>query len=648
MTLSIALFAASIAILPSDRMALADRLFDRGRYAEARREYLALKGEKGVPEEDILYRIAEATRADGDRNAARAAYGEFVSKFPASRHADKARLQRALAGTDADRRAELPALDAEGVPGETRSAALYHLGVLERDPEMLLRASKVDPKGRYAVPARFHRASLLAESKDPHVRRNAVAEFNELSFLKDTALAESALYFAVRCSFTDGRYAEAASLAQRYLKQHPDGAHAGEARIMAAWALYEIGKWSLALSFCGEEKSDAFDFLRAACTLASGDNAKAKALFEKYLQDHPDGLYRKNAELPLARIDFGEAAAGSDKSLMVEAARRSAKLSGSSGDRLRLAWSLQNAQRDDEAREEYSAIARDFPKSADGAEALYLRALMDVRAKKWSEAELALAEALSGPLRDEHRATALFWRGESARRIEHFEEGARFMKEALAAGLPLDEAREARLFLADEDFKAGRVAEAREKYAALVREGACVRMNGARIRNVGRFLLSDRGGASMPEEAIICAEALIGEGDDAAAWRQSGWALKGAAEEKRGSFAAAMEAYRRAMSEKLKAPTEDLPAAAYALGLLETKAGEYDRADATLRETVALCEKDNKTRMLAYLALAENDLAWGRAEDARKYATIVTALFDDKAAAERARAIILRASEAGR
>ena len=64
MTLS-ALILAAIAVLPADRLAMADRLFNRGEYAAARAEYAALDGEKSVPAEELLYRLAECDRAMG-------------------------------------------------------------------------------------------------------------------------------------------------------------------------------------------------------------------------------------------------------------------------------------------------------------------------------------------------------------------------------------------------------------------------------------------------------------------------------------------------------------------------------------------------------------------------------------------------------
>ena len=132
-------------------MAMADRLFDKGRYQQAKAEYVALEGANGIAQDERLYRLAECERALGDKTAARAAYAELLERFPMSRHAPRARLMRALAGTDEEQRAELRVLDTDKTPGELRASALYHLGVLNNDADALARAVKADQKGRYAV-----------------------------------------------------------------------------------------------------------------------------------------------------------------------------------------------------------------------------------------------------------------------------------------------------------------------------------------------------------------------------------------------------------------------------------------------------------------------------------------------------------------
>jgi hypothetical protein len=64
MTLFAALLSA-IAVLPSDRMAMADRLFNRGEYVEARSEYAALEGEN-----EMLMRWRKSDNAYDSMHAA--------------------------------------------------------------------------------------------------------------------------------------------------------------------------------------------------------------------------------------------------------------------------------------------------------------------------------------------------------------------------------------------------------------------------------------------------------------------------------------------------------------------------------------------------------------------------------------------------
>ena len=63
MSPAVPLLLATLAVLPSDRLAMADRLFNRGRYAEARAEYAALEGAKGIAGDELVYRLAECDRA---------------------------------------------------------------------------------------------------------------------------------------------------------------------------------------------------------------------------------------------------------------------------------------------------------------------------------------------------------------------------------------------------------------------------------------------------------------------------------------------------------------------------------------------------------------------------------------------------------
>lgn len=632
-----ALLLSAITVLPSDRMAMADRMFDRGDYTNAKAEYAALKGVAGVAADELLYRLAECARALKDTAAARQAYGELLSRYPLSRHAARARLQRALLGTDEEKRSELKILDSDQVPSSLRATALYHLGVLNSDAATLERCVKLDPKGAYAIYAQFRHAALVAEDPDPAVRRTAIGELMGIARGADKDLAREAIYLAATRSYGDKRYAEASLLFARFLKAYPTDARAADARLMSAWSDYLVGKYADAAALCGNGETDDFAYLLAACAQASGDLPRARELMTRYLENYPQGRYRAAVELPLSRMAFEEAEKGGDVAKTIEAAKRSAALSKSAADRLRLAWAYEKGGREGEAMAEYQGVARDFPSTDDAAEALFRKAMLDLRAKRWSAAELSLAEALATGRNPTRRAEALYWRGIAAEQMGHGEESGRFLAEAVRLGLSLDQAREARLLLADADFKAGRLASAKASYAALVAEGACARMSAAKIHSVGRFLLDCAEGAPALIEAKTCAKALV-EAGGTPEWRQAGYALRGAAEEAGSEFAAAIGSYRACLAEKVR--TEETRAVSLSLGILESKAGETEAADKTLKESLRLNANDAHRRAQGYLWLARNSAAAGDVRGACAYATVVVTLFDDAALMAEAKKIL--------
>lgn len=617
MTFTAFIFAA-LAVLPADRLSMADRLFNAGRYDEARGEYELLKGERTLAADDILYRLAECDRALGKSADARREYGELLDKYPTSKHAGPSRLMRALSGSADECRLELKTLDSDATDAPTRAAALYHLGTLAKDPDLLARVVKLDPKGRYAPYADFHRAAILAESSDPAKRREAVASLLAIAFGGSAEFAEDALYLAAVQSYLNREYGEAASLLHRYLKSYPSGKRFADVRDMAAWSDYFAGKFSDALALCGEGKTDDLAYLKAAATSAMGDETQGEKLFRGYLERFPAGRNRENAELALARRNFESAGKAGEAAKLIESAKRAYAISKSSGDGIRLAWAYERDGKADEALALYRDIAAQFGKSADGAEALYRKAMIDLRAERWSAAELALAEALANPAVGSRKASALYWRGVAALRLEHVKEGADFLRNALEAGLSLDESREARLLLADIDLESGKTEAARAAYAKLVSEGACDRMSAAKTLAVGKLVEGDA--------ARTCAKALVANA--AAEWRQAGHALLGLVEEKAQSYTAAIAAYRQALAEPVE--TEAAAEAALALGLLESRAGELVAADATLKRAVTLNKSSPRARALAYLALARTCVARKDFEGARGYATVVANLFDDK------------------
>ena len=510
----------------------------------------------------------------------------------------------------------LAELDTDRVDLETRSAALYYLGSETSNAEVLAKCVKLNPRGKYAPYANLKYGTILNGSADPAERRKGVEVLLGIAFAKGE-LADEALYLAAIQSYREKKYGEAGSLFRRYRKTYPKGDHFDESRSMSAWCDFMEGRYADAAATCGAGETDDLAYIRAACAYSTGDNEKALTLFRKYLEDYPQGRYRADAELPIARIEFDVASAANDAAKTIESAKRGFGLSKLASDQLRLAWAYEKAGKPAAAAAEYAQVAEKYPGTSEAAEAMYRKAMIDARDANWSAAELALAEALSGDKLGAHKAEALYWRGVAAMNLGHETEGAAFLEQAVTAGLGLDEAREAKLMVADCDYRAGRLARATSAYRNLVREGACERMSAARVLAVGKLLDG--------EEAETCARTLTANA--MSEWRQTGWALLGALEEKREAFAAAIGSYRKCLAEKAK--TEEMSAAALCLGRLEFRAGEREAADRTLKKAIELNSSNARARAEAYLLLADNAGAQGDWKSACAYATVVTSLFDD-------------------
>ena len=631
--MTLAAIALAIAVLPADRLAMADRLFNRGRYEDAAAEYRALVGVKSVAADELLFRLAECDRVAGRYAEARAGYAEIFNKHPDSRHAARARFMYAMGAQGIERRRLLMELDSDRVATDIRAAALYYLGSEASDEALLGRCVKLDPKGKYAPYANLKIGTMLNASDDPAKRRKGVETLLGIAF-GGSPMADESLYLAALQCYRDKKYGEAGSLFRRYRKLHPKGEHFEETRSMSVWCDFLEGRYADAAAGCGDGETDDLAYVRAACAYATGDNENALRLFRKYLDDHPEGRYRADAELPIARMEFDAARKAEDASKAVESARRSFGLSKLASDQLRLAWAYEKAGKPEAAVAEYEQVAKKFPGGEEAAEALYRRAMISAADGNWSGAELALAEAMATGKLGKRKASALYWRGIAAVKLSHEETGAGYLRQALEEGLGLDEAREARLMLADFDYRAGRIDAAKAAYVALVREGACARMSAARILAVGRFI----GG----EEAETCAKELAKS--DSPEWRQAGWELLGEREESREAYAAAIESYRKALAEPVR--TEALATAVLRLGKLEFRAGEFDRADVTLKKAIALNASDARARAEAYVTLAKNAEGKGDAKSAVAYATVVMSLFDDEALCAEAKKIVASHPEA--
>ena len=626
MNLIATFLVAAMAITPADRLAMADRLFNKGAYQDALKEYAALyRMEAAAAKDDLLFRLAECYRAVGRLEDSRRIYNLLVKNFPASKYAARSRLMAALSAEGQTRKEELLLLDTDSAPKEIRAAALYYLGVADNDAEKLSRSIKLSPKGKYAPYAKLRRASILANSGDTKEKRDAVQLLTDIAFGPDKEFAEDALYLAAATSYGDKKYREAGSLLHRYLKTYPDGKHKAEVIRVCAWCDYLQDKYTDALALCQQLDSDDTAYLAGAAHYALRENEIALDKFREYLQKYPTGRYRAEAELPLARLEFSEAEKSGDTQKLVDAAQRAAAMSNASQDHLRLAWAYEKTGNLDDALKEYVDIAEKHPGTREAAESMYLKAMIDLRESRWNAADLALKEALAGNLDQRRHAESKYWRGIASVKLDHEEEGVALLREAIEGGISLDMMREAKLIIADHEYNSGNVETAKAAYRELVANGAAARMSAKKAFTVGKLI-----------ESKDCAKALTDS--EAPEWRQAGYSLLGTIEEREKNYQAAIDAYRKAVEELVE--TDELPKTMLRLGVLETNNGEFDKAERTLVKAVDLNKEDVLARAEAYLNLAKVAVGKGDKEQASGYATVVSTLFDKTPFAAEAERIV--------
>ena len=629
MTLPSILFLSALAVLPSDRLAMADRLFNRSDYEAARLEYEALAKEPSIDRAQILYRLIMVARAQKDDAKVRELGGRFLSDYPAHEKVVQIRFYRALSGSVEEKKAELKALDRDETPKDIRAGALCVLGSVLSDASCFERSLALDPKGSYAALAKNSYAAFLMKSENPKDRRKAVELFMDLAFGNEPSLAKDSLYAAVYICYTDGRYAESDPLAKRFLKTYPEDSRIKVVRRMLAMSEYRLGKYVAAIEQSTDENDEWMLLVRASSNERLGNREEARKYADLAAQRFPQGECIKMIHLILARLDFADAEKLGDKNRILEAARRSAEFSKSAVDRIRYGWALENAGEIEKAEDEYAAIARDFPESETACDALYRRAMSLLRREKWSLAEVSLAEATAGgKLTKERVSSAAYWRGVCASRLGHTEESVAFLKQALEGPLSLDERREARLILADADFNAGRKTEALAEYAELIKEGALARMSAAKTQAIGRLLSGD--------DARLCARSLIG--NDSAEWRQAGYALLGDCETAATNLTAAAYAYQRCLEEPCT--TEVVAHVALVYGTYLVREGNAVEAEKILKRAAELNRDDNEARARAYLGLARAAQLRHDDESARGYATVIVSLFENTKAAEEAKEIL--------
>ncbi|HRU70036.1 MAG TPA: tetratricopeptide repeat protein [Kiritimatiellia bacterium] len=303
--------AAADPVEVTDRMQLADGLFRRSLFDLAAREYATLAETPDVQAlDDVLFRLGECYRRLKKLPEAEAAYKRLVESFPASRHAPRARLQRALILVESggasleEAAASFANLSESSVPAEVRAAALYHGGEtlekLKRPDEALARYEvlvKEFVDTDYGMYAGLRTAWLLTRRNTAEDRRRALGIYLDLIHkAKDAKVVEESSYFAAQVSLLDGRHAESADLFLALRTKFPDSPRVTEGALAAAWANYYTGRFKEASDWLDHVMGQAQHpdreeilYLKANCLRQLEQRTDAVTAYTRQLTEFPDG-----------------------------------------------------------------------------------------------------------------------------------------------------------------------------------------------------------------------------------------------------------------------------------------------------------------------------------------------------------------------
>ncbi|MGN0852372.1 MAG: tol-pal system YbgF family protein [Kiritimatiellia bacterium] len=317
--------------LPADRLALANQLVKRGLHAEALKEYEAIREARGVPRDEVLFKLGETYRSLRPPRTADAlkAYADLLREFPSSRYVDYARINRAMLQEEPARTRELLDLDRPEASEQIRATALYYLGEAAEKArknaeavKFFLKAAEVSRTNDVACLARLRSASLLAASPEPSERRHAQTIYLDMADSADARLAEESLYYAGMLSYREGRYGEASSLFRRLADRFPAGDYMRESQIYASWSNYLCGRYSEALQLAADGRAQGIEdavYLTAASLKMLERKNDALAAYTEYLQKYPKGRYVDSAWFERLAI---LAAQDNSKGVLDELARR--------------------------------------------------------------------------------------------------------------------------------------------------------------------------------------------------------------------------------------------------------------------------------------------------------------------------------------
>lgn len=365
---------------------LADGLYARGMYELAAAEYAGLlELHPESSQVDVCtFRMGECFRILGKSTDAERAYRVVFTKFPKSEFRFKAGFQRANIFLSAGREKNAvdlfqAVLDTKP-PSDLAAASLYFKGeallTLERESDARVEFQTIvdkHPETDYYAYALLKLSALLgagSQNADP-VKAIQLLELAKKSASTDRVRAE-VLYQLAERHFELEDYEKSAPLYQDLMQTYPDDERTIQARLRAAWASHNAGRFAEALKTAVDTANAAavpdWLYLKANCERQLGHGTEAVTTYAALLKAFPEGSIPDAARYELAlthyRLKNYEQAVASSEALRGEAANSKEAL-------WLKAESYAALGRNDDAVQYYRLLIRDYPDSDTACDANY-------------------------------------------------------------------------------------------------------------------------------------------------------------------------------------------------------------------------------------------------------------------------------------
>lgn len=400
-------------ILGQDRKAFADGLYARGLYRLALPEYENLARQTPPPQEldTILYRLAECKRQNGDLQGAIVLCNRVVKEFPNGKskfHATISLAQSLDALGDKKQAAtifESIATEPKADP-ELRSLAMYFSGESRfasgdygaakiRFSTLLKMMDGFKPfsnAGDLRAYAKLYLADI--EGRDPKRIDSALAQYKAIADAPITpSVGAKALYKGGILAYNAKKYDEAVSRLSQLFNKYPNDSLVYEALLPAAWANFNAGRYSEALTLAERTAISpaANNPVKAECAYIKASSLmrllrrdEAVIAFDDLISKYPATSFADAARYERLVALFKD---GAYQQVLRDAATIANPSPSFAADLIWLQAESAEALKDtSRAAQFYQMLANRYPDSALAADALYRYATHLRTSEKWLEA----------------------------------------------------------------------------------------------------------------------------------------------------------------------------------------------------------------------------------------------------------------------